>query len=158
MPTFIITYNPHNPQLKKCIILLAGRKVAKLFPRHSVSFRQPKNLKQILCHNTLKQLPYRNGNDLGDKSPGSYKYYYGGRGRMYMLCPRLREERDLSSSYIGLAYNMRHHLTCKSKYVVYLITCLDCRKRYLGKTSQHMHQRMEIEDRSTELQTWSAFC
>ena len=82
---------------------------------------------------------------------------------MYMLCPRLREERDLSSSYIGLAYNMRHHLTCKSKYLVYVITCLDCRKRDVGKTSQHMHlrhkgQRMEIEYRSTELGVHFANC
>ena len=82
---------------------------------------------------------------------------------MYMLCPRLREERDLSSSYIGLAYNMRHHLTCKSKYVVYLITCLDCGKQYVGKTSKHMYNRhgghrMEIEERSTELGVHFANC
>ena len=100
----------------------------------------------------MKQLPYRDGSDLGDNPPGCYKHNHGGRGRRCMLCPRLREGRDFSSTYTGLAYKMKHHLTCKSRYVV----CLDCGKQYVGKTSQHMHQRhgghrMEIEDRSTEL-------
>ena len=169
MPTFIITYNPHNPKLKKWLeevqfILLADPKVAKVYPKPpSVSFRQPKNLKQILCQNTLKQLPYRDGSDLGDNPPGCYKHNHGGRGRRCMLCPRLREGRDFSSSYTGLAYKMKHHLTCKSRYVVYLITCLDCDKQYVGKTTQHMHQRhgghrSEMDDRSTELGEHFASC
>ena len=58
---------------------------------------------------------------------------------------------------------MKHHLTCKSRYVVYLITCLDCYKQYVGKTTQHMHQRhgghrSEIDDRSTELGEHFASC
>ena len=80
-----------------------------------------------------------------------------------MLCPRLREGRDFSSSYTGLAYKMKHHLTCKSRYVAYLISCLDCGKHYVGKTTQHMHQRhgghrSEIDDRSTELGEHFASC
>ena len=169
IPTFIITYNPHNPHLKKWLeeinfILLADRKLAKIFPKPpAVSFRQGKNLKQILCQNTLKQLPYSDTNDLRDRPPGCFKHNHGGRGRRCMLCPRLREGRDFSSSYTGLAYKMKHHLTCKSKYVVYLITCLDCGKQYVGKTSQYMHlrhggHRSEIEERSTELGEHFAKC
>ena len=169
MPTFIITYNPHNPQLKKWLeevhfILLADHKVAKIYPKPpSVSFRQPKNLKQILCHNTLKNLPYSDVSDLGDKPPGCFKHSHGGKGRKCMLCPKLKEGRNFSSSYTGLAYKVRHHLTCKSKYVIYLITCLDCKKQYVGKTSQFMHlrhggHRSEVENRSTELGEHFANC
>ena len=58
---------------------------------------------------------------------------------------------------------MMHHLTFKSRYVVYLITCLDCGKQYVGKTSKHMYNRhgghrMEIEERSTELGVHFANC
>jgi hypothetical protein len=55
VPTFIITYNPHNPELIKWLhevhfILLADQKLAKIYSHPpSVTFRQPKNLKQILC-------------------------------------------------------------------------------------------------------------
>jgi len=64
-PTFIITYNPHNSSLKKWLnevhfILLADPKLAKIFPKPpSVSFRQARNLKQFLCRNILKELPFR---------------------------------------------------------------------------------------------------
>ena len=53
-PTFIITYNPHNPQLRKWLqevhfILLAHPKLSKIYPQPpSVSYRHPKNLRQIL--------------------------------------------------------------------------------------------------------------
>jgi hypothetical protein len=90
VPTFIITYNPHNQELRKWLhevhfILLADQKLAKIYPHlPSVTFRQPKNLKQILCCNTFKNLPFRDGS-------GCYKYSHGGRGRKCLLCPSLRE-------------------------------------------------------------------
>ena len=160
-PTFIITYNPHNPNLKKWLsevhfILLADPKLAKIFPKQpSVTFRQARNLKQILCKNTLNKLPFRDG-DLEQNPPGCYKHNHGGRGRGCMLCPRLKEGKDFSSSYTGLAYKIRHHLTCKSKYVVYLVTCQLCLKQYVGKTTQFMHtrhtgHRSEIENQTSEL-------
>ena len=169
IPTFIITYNPHNPQLRKWLedihfILLADQKMAEIYPKPpSVTFRQARNLKQILCKNTLKQLPYREGQDLNENPPGCFKHNHGGRGRRCMLCPRLREGGDFSSTYTGLRYKMRHRLTCKSKYVVYLITCLGCNKQYVGKTTQHMHlrhsgHRAEIENRSSELGVHFARC
>ena len=73
-----------------------------------------------------------------------------------MLCPRLKEGKEFESSYTGLAYKIRHHLTCKSKYVVYLVTCQLCLKQYVGKTTQFMHtrhtgHRSEIENQTSEL-------
>ena len=168
-PVFIITYNPHNPDLRKWLrenyhILEADIKMKKIFPRPpSVVFRQPPNLRKHLVRSSFKELPFPNGEDGEDRPQGCYKHQHGGRGRRCMLCPRLREGREFSSSYTGLAYKMKHHLTCKSRYVVYLITCLGCCKQYVGKTTQHMHQRhgghrSEIDDRSTELGEHFASC
>ena len=72
------------------------------------------------------------------------------------MCPRLKEGRDFCSSYTSLSYKMRHHLTCKSRYVVYLVTCMLCDKHFVGKTTQHMHSRhtghrSEVENQSSEL-------
>ena len=39
-------------------------------------------------------------------------------------------------------YRIRHHLTCKSTNVVYLITCTKCRKQYVGYTTQQLNTRM----------------
>ena len=169
IPTFIITYNPHNPELRKWLkevhfILLADHKLAKIYPHPpSVTFRQPKNLKQILCRNTLKNLPYRDGSDLGDNPPGCFKYSHGGRGRKCLLCPRLKEGDKFKSTYTGMSYNVRHNLTYKSKYVIYLITCKSCNKQYTGKTTQYMHlrhggHRSEVDNESSELGEHYAHC
>ena len=158
-PTFIITYNPHNPPLQEWIknihfILLADSKMAKVFPTPpSVSYRQPRNLKQILVRSSLKELPY---SDTSDQSPpGCYRHQHGGRGRQCQLCPKLKEGKTFKSNYTGLTYHIRHNLTCKSKYCVYLITCR-CGKQYTGKSINFMHvrhggHRQEIENLSTEL-------
>ena len=63
VPTFIITYNPHNPPLKKWLketflILQSDKKMKKIYEKPpSVTFRQARNLKQILVKNRLRELP-----------------------------------------------------------------------------------------------------
>ena len=168
-PTFIITYNPHNPPLRDWLknnhhILLADPKMKKMYPKPpSVSFRQPKNLKQILVRSKLKTLPHSDCSDLEENPDGCYKHEHGGRGRRCMLCPKLMEGRMFQSSYTGLTYRIRHHFTCKSKFVVYLITCQRCSCQYTGKTVNYMHvrhggHREEVENRSTELGEHFAVC
>ena len=64
-PTFIITYNPHNPPLHQWLkqvhfILLADKKMEKAFPTApTVSYRQARNLKQILVRSSLRELLLR---------------------------------------------------------------------------------------------------
>ena len=58
---------------------------------------------------------------------------------------------------------MRYHLTCESRYVVYLATCMQCDKQYVGKTTQHMHtrhsgHRSEVMSRSSELGEHFSLC
>ena len=62
-----------------------------------------------------------------------------------------------------LTYFIRHHLTCKSSYVIYLVTCLACSAQYVGKTTEPMHKRhtghrREIEDENTPLGRHFARC
>ena len=60
------------------------------------------------------------------------------------------------SSYTWKRYNIRHNLTCKFKYCVYLIKCKRCHKQYVGKSVNHMHTRYggyryEIDIETSEL-------
>ena len=168
-PTFIITYNPHNPKLQDWLkelhhILLADKKMCKVYPSPpSVSYRQAKNLKQILVRSRLQQLPHLDCSDQENQPPGCYKHSHGGRGRRCELCPRLIEGINFKSNFTGLSYKIRHHLTCKSKYVVYLITCRKCKKQYTGKSINYMHtrhcgHRSEVENESTDLGVHFATC
>ena len=142
IPTFIITYNPHNPPLKKWLneihfILLADKKMEKVFPNPpSVSIRQARNLKHILVQSSLRELPFPDASDM--PTPGCYRHQHGGRGRQCMLCPKLNEGRIFTSKYTGLSYKIRHNLTCKSKYCVYLISCKKCGMQYTSLSTSCM--------------------
>ena len=79
-PAFIVTYNPHNPNLHKWLkdnhhILLADKKMAKIFPTPpSVSYRQPRRLKQQMMRSRLKALPLRDCSYLQSKPAGCYRH------------------------------------------------------------------------------------
>ena len=116
-----------------------------------LSYRQPRNLKQIMVRSRLEVLPHSDCSDLIAQPAGCYRHQHGGRGRKCLLCPRLKEGDSFSSNFTGQTYKIRHHLTCKSKYVVYLITCDKCGKQYTGKSINYMHvrhcgHRSEIEN------------
>ena len=69
---------------------------------------------------------------------------------------KLKEGDRFQSNFTGLSYRIRHTLTCKSKYCVYLVTCNKCKKQYVGKSINFMHvrhsgHRQEIDNVSSEL-------
>ena len=73
-----------------------------------------------------------------------------------MLCPKLKEGDRFQSQFTGLGYRIKHTLTCKSKYCVYLVTCNKCKKQYVGKSINFMHvrhtgHRQEIDNLASEL-------
>ena len=130
----------------------------------SITFRQAPNLKQRLVKSTLKALPFQNLEDMRVQEPGCYKFDHPRRGRPCVTCPRIKESKTFNSTYTKQTYKMRHRLTCKSSFVIYLVTCTArsqdqrriCGKQYVGKTTEAMHLRhaghkTEIRLRSTPL-------
>ena len=138
--------------------------MAKIFPTQaSVSYRQARNLKQLRVRwrMNMKALPH---SDFSFMQPaGCYKHQHGNRGRKCELCPRIKEGTTFKSNSTGKTYRIRQHLTCKSKYWVYLITCKKCSKQYTGKSIDHMHtrhtgHRYEIDNQTSELGAQFAGC
>ena len=103
IPTFIITYNPHNPPLKRWLkesflILQADPKMKEIYKKPpSVTFRQPRSLKQILVRNRLRELPFQDCSDV--LVPGCYRHDHGRRGRGCLLCPKIEVSKQFSSSF-----------------------------------------------------------
>ena len=147
-PTFILTYHPSGPNLRKWLreafpILLSDKKLKEIYPTPpSVVYRQPANLRQILVHSAFKELPYR---DCSDRqvmdTPGCFKADHPARGRKCETCPRINESSTFTSSFTRKTYKMWNRFTCYSKYIVYLITCRKCQAQYVGKSTQTMMQR-----------------
>ena len=43
-------------------------------------------------------------------------------------------------------YHIRHSFTCKSSNLVYLITCIKCKKQYVGCTTRQLNERITITE------------
>ena len=160
-PTFIITYHPHAPDIRKWVrqahpILLTDSKLKKIYPRPpSVVYRQAPNLKQILVKSVLRELPYSDCSDREQERPGCFKHNHPARGRRCETCPRLNESGRFTSTFTNRTYKMWSKFTCKSKFVVYLVTCTRCKAQYVGKKVNTMMERhnghRREEERSTPL-------
>ena len=146
-PTFILTYNPHNPPLKEWFnegyaLLKCDPKRRQIYSKPpSVTFRQAPSLRRILTRNRFKELPYRDLGDEEERPPGCYGHTHSTRGARCQLCPRLKVSTKFTSKITEFSYQIRHRFNCKSKFCVYLVTCDKCGCQYTGSTVQHMHLR-----------------
>ena len=143
-----------------------------------VVFRQAPNLRQRLVKSNLRALPYNNLDDVEEVVAGCVKFPHGRMGRPCVTCPRLNESTTFSSSKTKMRYKMRHRLSCKSSYLVYLVTCTKpcdqglartpngnkiCGRQYTGCTTEtmglrHAGHRTEIKNRSSPLGKHFAEC
>jgi hypothetical protein len=102
-------------------------------------YRQPPNLRRILVHSALKELSFRDCSDMEERdTPGCYRHDHPARGRKCETCPRMNESQTLTSNFTGKSYKMRNRFTCKSTYIVYLLTCKRCLAQYVGMTTNTM--------------------
>lgn len=92
------------------------------------SFRRPSNLKDILTHSTFK-------------SDTTIKTIHS--NPRCKCCPHLTVPRTIKSSSNNSSYPTDQSLSCRSYNVIYFITCLTCRKQYVGETSLPLHVRLQ---------------
>ena len=169
-PTFILTFHPSGPNLRKWLreafpILQSDKKLKEIYTTPpSVVYRQPANLRQTLICSTFREMAFRDCSDREEQdTPGSYRHNHPARGRKCETCPRMKEGKTFTSTFTGRTYKMWNNFTCKSSYVVYLITCSRCLVQYVGMTTntmmeRHRGHRREIQERSTPLGRHFARC
>jgi hypothetical protein len=132
----IFTHNAANPPLQKWIrvskeSLVKNDKAKALGDKIQIGWRQNKNLQRLTCglRNAQNKTPM-------NTDPGCFKC-----GKCKVSCPILTEGVNFSSTNTKKTYKVRHHLTCDSKFVVYLATCQKCEGHYVGKSQTPFKQR-----------------
>jgi len=43
-----------------------------------------------------------------------------------------------------MSFNIKYPMNCKSKNLIYVITCNGCKEHYIGQTGDHLHSRMRV--------------
>ena len=56
-------------------------------------------------------------------------------------CTHLNCNTYFKSTTTGIQYPLRHSFTCASSNIIYLITCMKCKKQYVGLTTTQLNQR-----------------
>ena len=135
---FVMTYHPELPKVKEIVnkhwsIIDSSERLKKVFPKKPVmAYRRPKSLRDLLVKARLPQDPM-------DNTPPGESKPCGGRA---CSCCKVMTPTQVAKSSNGAPVKLKHQTNCKSKNVVYLITCTKCNKQYIGETGQPLHKRI----------------
>ena len=98
-----------------------------------VAFRQPPNLKSMLCR---AKLP------VGRQTRGSRTIVGMKKCRQCPMCIHVDNKKEFRSTNTRTTYKLKGEFNCKTVGVVYLITCKKCNLQYVGQTGRSLHHRM----------------
>jgi hypothetical protein len=138
---FALTYNPKLPSVPKIIkntgkhwkTLVKDQKMNKIFPLPPmVAYRQPPNLKSVLCRAKLPQNRHSKWRLVG-MQPCS---------KPCNVCPYIQKTKSFTSSHNNQPFQLKGLFTCATTGVIYLVNCLRCKKQYVGQTGRKFHDRM----------------
>jgi hypothetical protein len=131
---FVTTYNPRGQNIKS--ILAKHARILSKHPHTShlkedkfmVAYRRPKNLKDLLVHSrlTMTNLP-----------PGMFRC---GAPRC-QICIHVDTTSQFKNNRTNQLFRTQGHITCATKFVIYLIKCTKCQKQYVGQTTQTLRAR-----------------
>ncbi len=135
-------WNPRQPCIDKVLDELypilkddkIGRKVAPSRHAFKVIHRTAPNLRAILAPSKLRPLRHRDPQaDTRGCRPCN--------GSRCKCCSTLVKTSHVKSHHNGFSWKIRQTITCKTKWVVYLIRCTNCKRDYVGSTKAPMHVR-----------------
>ena len=106
--------------------------LSQIFPKGSIipSYRRPKNIKEILAR--PKKTHYSNNTPVG---------CFKCKNKCDLCKHYLVENKIFHSACTGRFYSIRQDVHCRSKNVIYLVTCKTCKIQYVGSTSNEFKVR-----------------
>ena len=138
---FVCTHDPKMPNVFSFIksslpILHRSENMKQLVPgKHLLySRRQPKNLKKHLTRAKFDSTPHMfSVKPCGDSQCGvcgqEYNYFEGGSRKI------LKD---------GKIFNVNADMNCKTRNLIYCITCVNCKENYIGQTGNSLCERVRV--------------
>ena len=133
----VVDYNPNLPNIGKILhsykhLIYDSPSLATILPKGSIipSYRRPKNIQDLLSR------PRKINHSSSDK-----RGFFKCKGKCDLCRNFLVESDHFTSASSNRSYSITQHLHCKSKNVIYLITCSKCNVQYVGSTSNEFKVR-----------------
>ena len=134
----VTTYDPRLPNLNHIVrdhlqTLHISNRLKEAIPEAPITaYRRPKNLGDLLVRAVLKPI------EENTTHPGNYPC----NSRRCKTCPNINPQDTFQSTTNGRSFRVRTSATCKTKNLVYLIQCKQCKKQYVGETQNPLHTRL----------------
>ena len=161
--TFTTTYSPHLPtyRLRRLLVkhwhlIEKSPLLSRLFPnRPTIAFRTYKNIRKQLTRARLEdsKIVYKINRDLNllceplpaPNAPPLIKTC----NNNCLTCKALDTKPYIRSTSKSTYHNLKikNTISCKSRNVLYVITCTRCKVQYVGMTTQPLHNRFSTHMR-----------
>jgi len=134
----VLDFNPRLPSIGKIIrkykhLIYDSPSLGKIFPVGSIitAFRRTKNIKEILSSKPREQR----------RTPDNQRVRFKCTAKCDLFRNYLKESNCFTSTSTSRTYPITQILNCKSKNVIYLVTCKKCNVQYVGSTSNEFKIR-----------------
>ena len=130
----VVTYHPSLNCLSKIIrdnlhLLYMNDEVKSVFSSKPViSFRSARKLSSYLVKTKLYPI---------ERTVGSFKC----TKKRCEVCEKIHITDSFTSSVTQNTYKINHKLNCDDKCLIYLLSCKQCRKQYVGETVDAFRKR-----------------
>ena len=135
---FAVTFNPRLPSISGIIVkhwrtITKDKKMLEMFPKPPmVAFKQPPNLKNMLCKAKLSVYRGRKQRVI----PGIHSC------TKCPMCIHIDPIKEYKSNQTKEKFKLKGEFTCKTTGVIYLLSCIKCQKQYVGQTGRILHDRI----------------
>jgi len=113
---------------------------SSLFDKHKIllAYKNHKNLGKCLINSKVKVF-----DNFKDKIDKNIKYCSKKCTKLKCkACNYITEGSTFCSTVTNRKYKLKHNINCKTKNVIYLVTCRKCSKQYVGQTSMALCDRI----------------
>ena len=140
------TFNPTLPEISNILksnwnILQIKPEVKECFPEPPIiSYRRNKNLRDMIGSNEIINNKVRRNFKLNKHH--SIKFCKPCNTKGCLCCNQLKYTSEFKSSITNRTYKIFHETSCKSKFVIYLLECKQCKLQYIGKSEWQFNIRL----------------
>ena len=134
----VLDFNPRLPSIGKIIrkhkhLIYDSPSLKEIFPVGSIipAFRRSKNIKEILSSKPREQ----------HRAPDNQQGCFKCTAKCDLCRNYLKDTNCFTSTRTSRTYTIMQILGCKSKNVIYLVTCKKCNMQYVGSTTNEFKIR-----------------
>jgi desmoglein 4 len=134
-----VQYHPKLPSISKIIVkhwrtMTRDIEAKDTFPKPPmVAYRQPPNLKSVLCRAKLPK-----GGNTKRKLVGLKRCY-----KPCEICPYILNSKEFYSTHTNEKFLLKGSFNCNTEGVIYLLTCTKCNAQYVGQTGRRVVDRIK---------------